>query len=323
MLKKTLIASIVLAVASTSALAKELTTAKFLFDVGPYGNHSWVLKGIKDRTFEKYGINLVPIGVGPGSVKTGMALAAGKADVGYQDFSGVITVNGKYKTPGLKAIFVVDDRAQDGVYALKSSGIKTWDDLDGRTVGSFPTGTTRNLIPVITTAKPSYVNMPFALRVPSLVSGKVDASEGFLTTMKFNLIKSGHPDFITLQVADKLPYAISRVITVSNAWAAANPEAVDKLRKAVKELLVEHIDDPEASVRALKGPLTMGAKGMSIEIERAKFNNAVLIMTDRVKKHGLNNSSVLAPRLDKYIDVLSEKLRLPNKHAYYEYYDLD
>ena len=59
-----------LAVASTSAAAKELTDAKFLFDTGPYGNHTWVLKGIKNGTFEKYGINLVPIGVGPGSVKT-------------------------------------------------------------------------------------------------------------------------------------------------------------------------------------------------------------------------------------------------------------
>ena len=323
MLKKTLIVSIMLAVASTSAAAKELTTAKFLFDTGPYGNHAWVLKGIKNGTFEKYGISLVPIGVGPGSVKTGMALAAGKADVGYQDFSGVITVNGKSETPGLKAIFVVDDRAQDGIYALKGSGIKTWEDLDGKTLGSFPTGTTRNLIPVITTAKPNYVNMPFALRVPSIVSGKVDAAEGFLTTMKFNLIKAGHPDFVTLQVADKIPYAISRVITVSSAWAKANPDAVVELRKAVKELLVAHIADPEDSIRYLKGPLTMGVKGFALEIERAKFNNEVLTMTDSVKKHGLNNASVLAPRLNKYIDVLSEKLRLPNKHAYFEYYDLD
>ena len=323
MLKKTLIVSIMLAVASTSAAAKELTDTKFLFDTGPYGNHTWVLKGIKNGTFEKYGINLVPIGVGPGSVKTGMALAAGKADVGYQDFSGVITVNGKSETPGLKAIFVVDDRAQDGIYALKSSGIKTWEDLEGKTLGSLPTGTTRSLIPVITSAKPNYVNMPFALRVPSIVSGKIDASEGFLTTMKFNLIKAGYPDFVTLQVADKLPYAISRVITVSSTWAKANPDAVAGLRNAAKELLLAHIADPEDSVKHLTGPLTMEAKGLALEIERAKFNNEVLTMTDGVKKHGLNNASVLSPRLNKYIDVLSEKLNLPNKHAYNEYYSFN
>ena len=102
-----------MAVAFTSAIPAyaENTKARLIMDIGPLGVHSWILKGIEDGAFARRGIDLEFIGTGPGSVKTGLAITAGKAELGYQDFSGVVLINSKSDDPKVTAIFVVDDKA--------------------------------------------------------------------------------------------------------------------------------------------------------------------------------------------------------------------
>ncbi len=43
------------------------TQAKLIIDTGPYGVHSWFLKGIKDDAFSKRGLDIEFVGKGPGS----------------------------------------------------------------------------------------------------------------------------------------------------------------------------------------------------------------------------------------------------------------
>ena len=49
------------------------TQAKLIIDTGPFGVHSWFLKGIKDGAFSKRGLDIEFVGKGPGSIKTGLA----------------------------------------------------------------------------------------------------------------------------------------------------------------------------------------------------------------------------------------------------------
>jgi len=118
------------------------TQAKLIIDTGPYGVHSWFLKGIKDDAFSKRGLDIEFVGKGPGSFKSGLALATGRADIGYHDYNSVVLVNSKSDDPKVLAIFVVDDLMQNTIITLKSSGIKTFDDLNGRKLGSHPTSFT-------------------------------------------------------------------------------------------------------------------------------------------------------------------------------------
>lgn len=308
---------------TTFANAEQIPEARLVTDNGPMGNHSWVLKGIETGTFIKHGVKVTYSGAARGGVNSGLAISKGVAELGYIDFSAVVMVNGKFSKPKIKAIFVVDDKSQDGIYVLESSKIKTWDDIANIRLGGFPTSVVAKVIPIVTDSKPNYINMPFNLRVPSLVSGQVDAIEGFLTTNKFNLEKAGVKNFKTLQIGDTLTYSVSRVIALNSEWAEANPNAVKGLRAAIRELLDEHIKNPADSVKYLTGPLVSNKTGVDTEIARAKFNNDVLILTENVKKNGINNSKVLAPRLNKYIDVINENLALENKHNYKDYYTLD
>lgn len=124
-LKKLLLGAAALLFSISIAKSDELVPVNFLYDIGPMGNHYWVSRGVKEGVFKNAGFDVRIVGKGNGSVKTALALVADKADVGYQDFSGVVIVNSQFGIPKLKAVFVVDDKSQDGIYALSSSGIKT------------------------------------------------------------------------------------------------------------------------------------------------------------------------------------------------------
>ena len=167
------------------------TPAKFIIDTGPLGVHSWFLKGIKDGAFSKRGLDIEFVGKGPGSYKSGLALATGRADIGYHDYSGVVLANSKSSDPKVLAIFVVDDKLQNSVVTFKSSGIKTFDDLNGRKLGSHPTSFTNKALSIITSARWVDVPVHMPARVPALISGHVDAIGAFPTSVLFQIEKAG------------------------------------------------------------------------------------------------------------------------------------
>jgi len=45
------------------------TPAKFIVDTGPFGVHSWFLKGIKDGAFSKRGLDIEFVGKAPAVLK--------------------------------------------------------------------------------------------------------------------------------------------------------------------------------------------------------------------------------------------------------------
>jgi len=300
------------------------TQAKLIIDTGPFGVHSWFLKGIQNGAFSKRGLDIEFVGKGPGSIKTGLAVATGRADIGYHDYSGVVLVNSKSDDPKVLAVFVVDDKSQNGVITLKSSGIKTFDDLNGRKLGSHPTSFTNKVLTTVTSAK--WVNVPVHMpaRVPALVSGHIDAITSFTTSVVFNLEKVGVgiDELNIIKLSDHYPMAVSRVITVNADWAAKNPQAVKVLREVSRQLLKDVIKNPAASVSALEGPVVSTSKKVDIEVRRAQYGIDELVNTPFVQKNGISNPSMVGPRLSEFTTILVEKLNLPTRHPDNKYFDL-
>ena len=300
------------------------TQAKLIIDTGPFGVHSWFLKGIQNGAFSKRGLDIEFVGKGPGSIKTGLAVATGRADIGYHDYSGVVLVNSKSDDPKVLAVFVVDDKSQNGVITLKSSGIKTFDDLNGRKLGSHPTSFTNRVLTTVTSA--SWINVPIHMpaRVPALVSGHIDAITSFTTSVVFNLEKVGVgiDELNIIKLSDHYPMAVSRVITVNADWAAKNPQAVKVLREVSRQLLKDFIKNPAASVSALEGPVVSTSKKVDIEVRRAQYGIDELVNTPFVQKNGISNPSMVGPRLSEFTTILVEKLNLPTRHPDNKYFDL-
>jgi NitT/TauT family transport system substrate-binding protein len=300
------------------------TQAKLIIDTGPFGVHSWFLKGIKDGAFSKRGLDIEFVGTGPGSIKVGIALATGRADIGYHDYSGVVLVNSKSTDPKVLAIFVVDDKSQNAVITLKSSGIKTFDDLNGRKLGSHPTSVIVKTLPIVTQSKWIDVTMQMPARAPALVSGHVDAITALTTTSIFDLEKAGVGinELNIIKLSDHFPMGVSRVITVNADWAEKNPQAVKVLREVLRQLLNDFIKNPAASVSALEGPIVSTDKKVDTEIRRAQYGIDELVNTPFVQKNGISNPSAVGPRLSEFTDILVEKMNLPTRHPDNKYFDL-
>ena len=300
------------------------TQAKLIIDTGPYGVHSWFLKGIKDDAFSKRGLDIEFVGKGPGSFKSGLALATGRADIGYHDYNSVVLVNSKSDDPKVLAIFVVDDLMQNTIITLKSSGIKTFDDLNGRKLGSHPTSFTNKILATVTSA--SWIDVPVHMpgRVPALVSGHIDAISAFPTSSVFNLEKAGVgiDELNIIKLSDHYPMAVSRVITVNVDWAEKNPQAVKVLREVSRELLKAFIKNPAESISALEGPVVSTSKKVDIEVRRAQYGIDELVNTPFVQKNGISNPTMVGPRLSEYTNLLVEKLNLPIRHPDNKYFDL-
>ena len=301
------------------------TPAKFIIDTGPLGVHSWFLKGIKDGAFSKRGLDIEFVGKGPGSYKAGLALATGRADIGYHDYSGVVLANSKSDDPKVLTIFVIDDKLQNAVFTLKSSGINTFDDLNGRKLGSHPTSFTNKALSTVTSAKWVDVPVHMPARVPALISGHVDAIGAFPTSVLFSLENAGVDinELNILKLSDHFPMAVSRVISVNADWASENPQAVKVLREVSRELLNDFIKNPAASVSALEGPIVSTDKKVNTEIRRAQYGIDELVMTPFVQKNGISNPSAVGPRLSEYTNLLVEKLNLPTRHPDNKYFNLD
>ena len=91
---------------SANTASADSVKARLVIDIGPLGVHSWILKGIQDGAFARRGVDVQFIGKGPGSVKNSLAITAGKAELGYHDYSGVVLVNSKQDNP--KVVISID-----------------------------------------------------------------------------------------------------------------------------------------------------------------------------------------------------------------------
>lgn len=317
-MKKIIMALVSFTMAS-SAFA--LDVVRFAQDIPSNGTHSFMARGVKEGIFAKHGIEL-QVSIGGGAVKTGIALGSGKVEAGYHDFSGTVIVNSKSEKAKFHTVFVVDDKFQDALWALPDSNIKTWNDIEGKTVAGFLTGTTRMLLPAVTNAQPKFVNTPFPMRAPSLVTKKTDMTEGYLTSMYFDLKKLNVSNAIVFRLGDSMPYAVSKVVSVNTEWAEKNPIVVRRLVSAMRESLNLHLTDPSKSVDALSGPLVATDDLKTIEVERAQYGIQNLILTDFVRQNGISNPTALAPRLDQYISILTTRLNLPYRHKNEDYFRL-
>ena len=298
-------------------------SVKFLLDIPPNGTHSWITSAEKDGVFKKYGFD-VEFAIGNGSINTGIALSSGAAQIGYHDFSGVVIVNSKQTKPGHHAVFVADDKFQDALWSLPDSDIKTWGDIKtSTTVAGFPTGTARNVLPAIIDVMPEFVNTPFPLRAPSIVSKKTDMTEGYLTSMYFDLKKLGVTNPTVFSMGDRLPFAISKVVSVNTEWAEKNPVLVKKLVAALREAMSLHLNNPAHSILSLSGPLVATEDLKKLELERAKYAIENIVQTEFVKKNGVSNPTALNSRLDQYVTFLVNKLKLTTRHKNSDYFRLE
>jgi NitT/TauT family transport system substrate-binding protein len=248
--------------------------------------------------------------IASGSPEAIARVAAGTSNFALVDLNELIRFHDKPGVPPIKAVFVLFNKSPYAIVGRKSRGIRALSDVEGKTVGVAEGDLSFGLWPALTRQngiKVSSVKLnkiSAAVREPMLSAGQVDAVAGFSYLSAVNLRDRGVPadDLVVLRYADYGCEAYGFAVIVNPAFAAARPEAVKGLLRAV--IAGTHLAIKEPGRAADEVVSRMDGGSRELELERLQTVISDNILTGEVKRNGIGG--IDPARLERSIDQIAE-----------------
>lgn len=253
----------------------------------------------------------VTIDSGGGSGMAVTRVASGTYEMGFADLAAVMEFQGNNPTAPQRpvGVMMIYNNTPAAMFALRKSGIKTPQDLEGRTLGAPAFDAARRSFPVFAKAnrleKPAqWTSMDPTLREVMLARGDVDAISGFTFYTPLSLVARGvkEEDIVTLPYADYGVRLYGNAVIANAAFAAKNPEVVKAVLRAVAKGYRDTIANPAEAARLLKQrePLVDEA----LELERLKYLVSRVLLIPSAKADGFGKVS--PPRVSLMAAQLSD-----------------
>jgi NitT/TauT family transport system substrate-binding protein len=244
-------AGLVAALAAVPAAAQ--TKVDFVLNWVPGGDHAPYYFAKKQGWYAKEGIdlNLEP---GRGSALATQKVGAGANPIGLADMGGVLVAKGR--GADLVAVYNVYANSPQGLYWLKSSGIKSVKDLAGKKIGNPAGDGARTMWPAL--AKSSgidpksvtWVNIDANAKLSALKAKSIDATTSFYNIHHVFQGELGDDmGFLAWKDAGVNPYGNS--IIVNADFLAKNRPLVDKFVKVTQRAFAACVAQPNPCVQAL------------------------------------------------------------------------
>ena len=249
--KRAAIAIAATALASGPALAQQ--KLDFVLNWVPGGDHVPYYYGKKMGWYAKEGIDL-NIEPGKGSALATQKVGAGANPIGLADMGGVLVAKGK--GADLVAVYNVYANSPQGLYWLKSSGIKGVKDLAGRKIGNPAADGARTMWPALAKANGmdpksvTWVNIDANAKLSALKAKSIDATTSFYNIHHIFQRELGDDmGFLAWRDAGLNPYGNS--IIVNADFLAKNRPLVEKFVKVTQRAFAACVADPNPCVQAL------------------------------------------------------------------------
>jgi NitT/TauT family transport system substrate-binding protein len=249
-MKKTLAAA-ALALAATPAFAQ--TKIEFVLNWVPGGDHAPYYFAKAQGWYGKEGIDLV-IEPGKGSMLAVQKVGAGQNSLGLADMGNVLL--GKGKGVDAVGVFNVYANSPQGLYWLKSSGIKGIKDFAGKKIGNPAADGARPMWPALAKANGldpksvSWVNVDANAKLSALKSKAIDVTTSFYNIHHIFQRELGDDmGFVAWRDIGLNPYGNS--VIVNAAWLAKNRPLVEKFVKVTQRAFATCVKDPNPCVKAL------------------------------------------------------------------------
>ncbi len=250
----------------------------------------------------------VTIDTANGSVEPIAKVASGAYDIGVADINTLIRYRDQNPNAGVKAVFMVYNRAPFAVIGRKSRGIGKPKDLEGKKLGApaadgaFANWRVFAKINDIDVSKVTIDNVGFPVREPMLAAGQVDAITGYSFTSYISLKDRGIPveDIVLLLMADYGLDLYGNAIIVGPKFAAEKPEAVKGFLRAYLKGLKETIRTPAAAIEGVVKRNDAAKK--DVELDRLRMAIKDNIITPEVQKNGYGG--IDAARMEKAIEQI-------------------
>ncbi len=289
------------------------TKFKFTLDWAFQGPTAAFLLAEQKGYYKAEGLE-VTLDAGQGSAGALQRVATGAYEMGFADINALIEYNVKNADKQVKAVMMAYDAPPFGAYALKSSGIKTPKDMEGKKLGAPVFDASFKLFPAfaaktgIDLKKVTNINLAPPLREPSLKNGSVDFITGHFFSSLLDLKKIG-VDPNDVQVFFYSDFGMDfygNAVIASPSFMAANPNAVKGFVKATIKAWKEIAKDPKVGAAAAKA--RDGLIDEALELERLNLSLQRNVLTPWVKANGFGD--IDAARLERSAKAVAEAVGL-------------
>jgi NitT/TauT family transport system substrate-binding protein len=248
---KTLAAALAACVLATPAAAQQ--KLDFILNWVPGGDHAPYYYAKKLGWYAKEGIdlNLEP---GKGSALAVQRVGAGQNPIGLADMGNVLLLRGK----GVDAVgvFNVYANSPQGLYWLKSSGIKGIKDFPGKKIGNPAADGARPMWPALARANGidpksvTWVNVDANAKLAALKSKSIDVTTSFYNIHHIFQRELGEDmGFVAWRDIGLNPYGNS--VIVNGDWLRKNRPVVEKFVKVTQRAFHACVQNPKPCVEAL------------------------------------------------------------------------
>ncbi|MSP98503.1 MAG: ABC transporter substrate-binding protein [Betaproteobacteria bacterium] len=292
------------------------TKVKLVLDWAWQAQHAiWTLAQDNGH-FAKEGLD-VTIDRGFGSGDTIAKVAAKTYEFGFADGTILIKFNAEQPADQLTAALIILDASPNAVIFLKSSGIKTPKDLEGKSASTTKNDGTNVMFPAfarltgIDPDKLKWQHVEPRLRDTLVIRGQADVTLGWATTAVMNMMAAGVE-------RDKIGYLLfhdygmqifSSGVLVRKDYAAANPEVVKGFVRATIKGMQDMVANPKVAIASLMKRDKL--LNFDIEMLRYELIRDVGLLTPHVAKSGV--STVDRARYERAAALVAEAFNLKAK----------
>jgi NitT/TauT family transport system substrate-binding protein len=281
------------------------TKIDFVLNWVPGGDHAPYYFAKKQGWYAKEGIdlNLEP---GRGSALATQKVGAGANPIGLADMGGVLVAKGK--GADLVAVFNVYANSPQGLYWLKSSGVKTVKDLVGKKIGNPAGDGARTMWPALAKANGmdpksvTWVNIDANAKLSALKSKAIDATTSFYNIHHIFQAELGDDmGFLAWKDAGLNPYGNSVIVNAD--FLAKNRPLVDKFVKVTQRAFAACVAQPNPCVQAL-----VEANGaLKFDNELTNWKLVEVLMSDKTSREvalGIHDDARMKADYDLVVEYI-------------------
>src|SRR5215475_4915773 len=298
-------ASGLLALTLLGAPVQAETKVRFTLDWIPGSVHSPFFFALHKGYYKAEGLD-VSIDRGKGSAEVVRQLASGVYDMGYPDINIVIDFVSKNPDHGFPVLMMGYEQAPAAIVTLKSSGITSPKQLEGKSTGID-----------LGSVKVQYIEPK--LRETLLARKDVDAIPGQVFNAILELKAKGvkEEDVRAFLYRDHGLDIYGNGLAASRAFLKSNPDAVRGFIRATLNGVRDMVRDPEEAVRVT----TQFEPLLNADIERDRLRLAMscCLITPNVLKNGFG--AVDQGRLKRSIALIAEGYQLAREPLPEEVFD--
>jgi NitT/TauT family transport system substrate-binding protein len=221
----------------------------------PTGNHQAPFAGVSQGFFAAEDID-VEIRRGSGAADALTKVATGGAGFGYTDIANLMMTPGA----GVKAIMSIDREVPHAILTRADTGIKSFADLPGHTIGTAPTASSNLYFPLVLhetkvdASKITIINVDPSALGPMLLTKRIDGAVMWTTNIPRLRPEAGKAGISLVA----LPFDIvnssmyGSVLIANEKTLKAQPELTRRFIRALRKAFLFARDHPEETATYVK-----------------------------------------------------------------------